>query len=79
MPNVCEKHEYHPFSTYYFFSSNSSHSVPVLDKSIPATGYHLWRLVRMPQASDANCVVCFELAVGQKQQNLTKNVALFGK
>jgi len=40
-------------------------SVPVLDKSIPATGHHLGCFVRMPQATDTNCVMRLELAAGK--------------
>lgn len=46
-----------------------SHSVPVLDESIPTTGHHLGCFVRMPQAADAHCVMRLELAVGQQARN----------
>lgn len=52
-----------------FFKENLLHLVPVLDESIPATGYHLGSLVRMPQAGDAHCVVRFELTTGQRAKN----------
>ena len=52
-----------------FSKENWFHLVPVLDESIPATGYHLGSLVRMPQAGDTHCVVRFELAAGKRAKN----------
>lgn len=42
------------------------HSVPVFDKSIPATGNHFGCFVRMPQATDAYCVMRLELAAREQ-------------
>ncbi len=51
-----------------------SHLVPVLDESIPTTGYHLGCFVRMPQAADAHCVMRLELAAGQQAGNKVSTV-----